>query len=104
VAQSRVVTLIGVGGVGKTRLAVQTAAEVLPRYCDGVWLCELGPLSDPGQVPNVVANALGVRQRPGSPATSLHFNKTGDNLRSGSTPRDRRPGLRPFVRRPILDC
>jgi predicted ATPase/class 3 adenylate cyclase len=63
--QSRVVTLIGVGGVGKTRLAVQTAAEVLPRYRDGVWLCELGPLSDPGQVPDVVADALGVQQRPG---------------------------------------
>ena len=45
---SRVVTLIGVGGVGKTRLAVQAGAEALPRYRDGVWLCELGPLSDPG--------------------------------------------------------
>src|SRR5262249_45968910 len=52
---SRVVTLIGVGGVGKTRLAIQTAAEVLDGYRDGVWLCELGPLSDPGQVPDVVA-------------------------------------------------
>ena len=62
--QSRVVTLIGVGGVGKTRLAVQTAAEVLPCYRDGVWICELGPLSDPGQVPDVVADALGVQQRP----------------------------------------
>ncbi len=41
---SRVVTLIGVGGVGKTRLAVQAGAEALPRYRDGVWLCELGPL------------------------------------------------------------
>jgi predicted ATPase/class 3 adenylate cyclase len=65
VAESRIVTLIGVGGVGKTRLAVQTAAEALPRYRDGVWLCELGPLSDPGQVPDVVADALGVQQRPG---------------------------------------
>jgi predicted ATPase/class 3 adenylate cyclase len=63
-AQSRVVTLIGVGGVGKTRLAVQTAAELLPRYRDGVWLCELGPLSDSDQVPDVVAAALGVQQRP----------------------------------------
>ena len=57
--ETRVVTLIGVGGVGKTRLAVQTAAQALPRYRDGVWLCELGPLSDPGQVPDVVATALG---------------------------------------------
>jgi predicted ATPase/class 3 adenylate cyclase len=63
--QHRVVTLIGVGGVGKTRLAIQTGAELLPRYGDGVWLCELGPLSDPGQVPDVVATALGVQQRPG---------------------------------------
>jgi predicted ATPase/class 3 adenylate cyclase len=62
--QSRVVTLIGVGGVGKTRLAVQTAADILDRYRDGVWLCELGPLSYPGQVPDVVATALGVQQRP----------------------------------------
>jgi predicted ATPase/class 3 adenylate cyclase len=62
--QSRVLTLIGVGGVGKTRLAVQTAAKILPRYRDGVWLCELGPLNDAGQVPDVVATALGVQQRP----------------------------------------
>jgi predicted ATPase/class 3 adenylate cyclase len=66
---SRVVTLIGVGGVGKTRLAVQTAAELLPRYGDGVFLCELGPLTDPGQVPAVVANACGVQQRPGESFT-----------------------------------
>ncbi len=64
-SQSRVVTLIGVGGVGKTRLAVQTAADVLPRYRDGVWLSELGPLSDPSQVPDALADALGVQQRPG---------------------------------------
>jgi len=62
--QARVVTLTGVGGVGKTRLAIQTAAELLPRYGDGVWLCELGPLSDPGQVPDAFATTLGVQQRP----------------------------------------
>ena len=67
--QSRVVTLIGVGGVGKTRLAIQTAAEVLPGYRDGVWLCELGPLNDAGQVPDVVATALAVQQRPGQSIT-----------------------------------
>ena len=39
--------------------------RLLPRFRDGVWLCELGPLSDPGQVPDVVADALGVQQRPG---------------------------------------
>ena len=47
----RVVTLTGVGGVGKTRLAVQAAAELLPRFRDGAWLCELGPLSDPAGAP-----------------------------------------------------
>ena len=61
--QHRVVTLIGVGGVGKTRLAIQIAAELLPRYRDGVWLCELGPSSDAAQVPDVVATAVGVQQR-----------------------------------------
>jgi predicted ATPase len=68
-AQNRVVTLIGVGGVGKTRLAIQTAAEVLPHYRDGVWLCELGPLNDEGQVPDAVATAVNVRQRPGQSIT-----------------------------------
>jgi predicted ATPase/class 3 adenylate cyclase len=69
---SRLVTLTGVGGVGKTRLAVQVGAELLPRFGDGVWLCELGPVADRGLVPEVVAAALGVQQRPGmSPAESI---------------------------------
>jgi predicted ATPase/class 3 adenylate cyclase len=67
--QGRLVTLIGVGGVGKTRLAVQAAAEVLPHYRDGVWLCELGPLNDANQVPDAVAAAVDVRQRPGQSIT-----------------------------------
>jgi predicted ATPase/class 3 adenylate cyclase len=63
--EARVVTLTGVGGVGKTRLAVQTAAELLPRFADGAWLCELGPLSDPGAVPAVVATVLSIQPQPG---------------------------------------
>ncbi len=62
---ARVFTLTGVGGVGKTRLAVQTAAEILPRFRDGAWLCELGPLSDPAGLPDVLAAALRVQPRQG---------------------------------------
>ncbi len=69
---ARVVTLTGVGGVGKTRLAVQVGAELLPRFGDGVWLCELGPVADRSLVPEVVAAALGVQRRPGmSPGESI---------------------------------
>ena len=62
---ARVVTLTGVGGVGKTRLAVQIGAKVLPHYRDGVWLVELAPIVDPTAVVEVVSSALGVRQRQG---------------------------------------
>src|SRR4051812_9505661 len=60
---SRLVTLTGVGGVGKTRLAVQIAAEVLPRFADGVWLCELAAAANGDEMVQVVALALGVVQR-----------------------------------------
>jgi len=55
---ARLVTLTGVGGVGKTRLALQVAAEVLPHRADGVWLCELAPVSEPEGVLDAVANAV----------------------------------------------
>jgi predicted ATPase/class 3 adenylate cyclase len=61
----RVITLTGVGGVGKTRLALQVAADVLPGFRDGAWLVELAPVVDPGAVVEVVASALGVTQRQG---------------------------------------
>src|SRR2546427_7920911 len=51
----RLVTLVGVGGVGKTRLALQTAAEVLDQYRDGAWLVELAPLLDAAGVTEGVA-------------------------------------------------
>jgi predicted ATPase/class 3 adenylate cyclase len=62
---ARVITLTGVGGVGKTRLALQVAADVLPRFRDGAWLVELAAVVDPGAVVEVVASALGVTQRQG---------------------------------------
>ena len=66
---ARVVTLVGVGGVGKTRLALQVAAESLPRFEAGAWLCELGPLWDESGVPDLVAVTLRVQQRPGETVT-----------------------------------
>src|SRR5260370_26286333 len=60
----------GSGGWGKTRLALQVAAELLEEYADGVWLVELAPLADPALVPQTVASALGVREEPGRPLTA----------------------------------
>ncbi len=56
---SRVVSIVGVGGVGKTRLALQVGSEVLPHFPDGVWLCELAPVLDPGDLADAVAAAVG---------------------------------------------
>jgi predicted ATPase/DNA-binding CsgD family transcriptional regulator len=66
-AASRLVTLVGVGGVGKTRLALRTAAEVQRAFDDGVWLVELDQLHDPALVAHTVAVALGLREQPGQP-------------------------------------
>ena len=65
----RMVTLTGVGGVGKTRLSLQVAAEVLPRFRDGAWLCELAVADDDETMGQVVTAALGVSQRPGMSLT-----------------------------------
>jgi predicted ATPase len=66
------VTLTGVGGVGKTRLAIQVAAELVPAFPDGAWLCELAPVSDPAAVWDAVAASLGVYPSPGrSPEHSV---------------------------------
>ena len=59
------VTLIGTGGVGKTRLAVQVAAEALPRFADGAWFCELAAADDGDAMAQVVAATLGCRQHAG---------------------------------------
>ena len=64
-ANSRVVTITGVGGVGKTRLAIQVAAELLPRYREGAWLVELAAVRDPEGVVDVVAEAFHLTPRSG---------------------------------------
>ena len=61
----RLVTLTGVGGVGKTRLATEVAAQLADDFPDGVWVFELAPVTDPATVPDAVAAALGVTQQPG---------------------------------------
>jgi predicted ATPase/class 3 adenylate cyclase len=62
---ARVVTLTGVGGVGKTRLALQVAALVLPRFREGAWLVELASVRDPGGVVDAFAAEFGVTARTG---------------------------------------
>jgi predicted ATPase/class 3 adenylate cyclase len=62
---ARLVTLTGSGGAGKTRLALQVAADVVEAYPDGVWLTEFAPIADPALVPKTVASALNVPEQPG---------------------------------------
>ncbi len=65
---SRLVTVTGVGGVGKSRIAIQVALDVASRFQDGAWLCELATAHDDEELAQVVAATLGVLPRP---ATSL---------------------------------
>jgi len=60
VTEHRLVSLVGAGGIGKTRLALEVARHLLPRFPDGVFVAELGPLSSPELVPATVASALGI--------------------------------------------
>jgi len=69
--RARLVTLIGTGGTGKTRLMIEVAGRVAPRFDDGVWLAELAPLADPGEVGPEIARALGVSELPGRPALDV---------------------------------
>ena len=70
---SRMVTLAGVGGAGKTRLAIQTAAELVTEYRNGVWLVELAPITDPGRLHDAVLSALGIEPKATeNPAEALH--------------------------------
>lgn len=62
VASTRLLTLTGPGGTGKTRLALEAAARIANGYPGGVWLVEIGALSDPELLPQIVASSLGLRE------------------------------------------
>lgn len=64
-AENRLVTLTGAGGLGKTRLAVQVATQIAHETGDGVWYVDLAPITHPGLVPVTVARALGLPDQPG---------------------------------------
>ena len=64
VTAHRLVTLTGVGGVGKTRLATEVAARRADEFPDGVWVFELAAVTDPAAVPDAVAAVLGITQQP----------------------------------------
>src|SRR5246500_4029905 len=63
--EHRLVTLTGVGGVGKTRLASEVAAHLVDEFPDGIWFFELAAVADPAAVPDAVAAVLGITQQPG---------------------------------------
>ena len=63
--ESVIVTLTGVGGVGKTRLGLQAAAEVLPQFPGGVWVVELTTVGDPSELDEAVAAGLAIAASPG---------------------------------------
>lgn len=66
-ASARLVTLLGMGGLGKTRLSLEAAAETISRFPDGVWFLDLAPLRDPALVASEAAQVLGLREEPGRP-------------------------------------
>jgi predicted ATPase/class 3 adenylate cyclase/DNA-binding CsgD family transcriptional regulator len=75
---SRLVTITGPGGIGKSRLALQAAAEALGQAGDGAWLAELAPVTEPGLVPRTAAAALRVSEKPGRPVLDTLTGALGD--------------------------
>jgi predicted ATPase/class 3 adenylate cyclase len=75
---TRLLTLTGAGGTGKTRLALQVAAEVLTEYRDGAFFVDLSSVADPALVPSAVAGALGVPEEAGRPVLETVKDHLGD--------------------------
>jgi predicted ATPase/class 3 adenylate cyclase len=70
-ASARLLTLIGPGGTGKTRLSLQLAADQMSAFKDGVWLVELAPLSDPALILSTIASVLELHEVPGIPLLNV---------------------------------
>lgn len=71
ITANRLVTLTGAGGAGKTRLAVELAAQLTAEFADGVWYVDLAPITNPAVVPVSTARALGLPDQPGRSTTEL---------------------------------
>ena len=78
ITESRLVTLTGAGGAGKTRLGLQAAAGLLDGSGDGVWFVDLAPLQDGDLVAAAIASVLGIREEPGLPLTGTLVEAVGD--------------------------
>jgi predicted ATPase/DNA-binding SARP family transcriptional activator len=106
VAAHRLVTLTGVGGVGKTRLAIRVAEAVAPRFPDGVAWCELAPLSHAAAVEPALATALGVQRQPGTSTTRslISFLATRRLLLVIDNCEHVLGGVRPLVAAIVRDC
>jgi len=65
------ITLIGPGGTGKTRLSLQVAADLLDQFPHGVWFIELAPLTDPDLIPQTILSAIGISEQSGNPLALL---------------------------------
>ena len=87
IANARLVTLVGTGGVGKTRLGLQVAAESVERFDGGVWWVELASVSDPASVPGAVLAAIGVPaiRAAGRSSCSLTTSATGQRCSCSTT-------------------
>jgi predicted ATPase/class 3 adenylate cyclase len=68
---ARLLTMIGPGGTGKTRLSIQLGTQLLSTFSDGVWLVEFAPVADPSLIMQTIANALDIREAPGTPLHTL---------------------------------
>jgi DNA-binding SARP family transcriptional activator len=81
-AMTRLLTLTGAGGCGKTRLSLEVARDLVGAYPDGVWLVELAPLSEGELVPKALAEAVGTQEQPGRPITEVlvHSMRTKEQL------------------------
>ena len=71
VVDRRLVTLVGVAGAGKTRLAIEVAGRTLDPFPDGTWFVDLAPLRSPDEVATAVADQFGVKGRPGHPVEAV---------------------------------
>jgi predicted ATPase/class 3 adenylate cyclase len=70
-ANTRLLSLTGPGGTGKTRLSLQIAQDRLSSFNDGVWFVELAPLTDPSLIPNTMATLFGLRELPNMPILNI---------------------------------